>query len=258
MSTDRLSATATLLPNGKVLVTGGLAGVQGGGTMGLASAEVYDPVANTWSVVASMASVRANHTATLLQNGQVLVVGGATEVGGYATASTELYDPVANTWSSAGSLTSTLVLHTATLLPNGKVLVTGGNIYAIGGVGPLATTEIYDPAANAWSVGASMISARENHIAALLTDGTVLVAGGYSLTSPVLASAEIYDPVADTWSATGGMSTPRASADATLLSNGAVLVEGGNTITYCTGPSLVCRGVPYNLTPIASAELYWP
>lgn len=256
MSTDRVSATATLLPNGKVLVAGGSAGTPGRGSVGLASAEVYDPVANTWSVVASMASARSSHTATLLENGLVLVAGGATEVGGYTTASTELYDPVANAWSSAGSLVNSRVFHTATLLSNGKVIVTGGSSSSTQ-CGCFATSEIYDPVTNAWSVGASMITARENHIAALLTDGTVLVAGGYSLASPVLASAEVYDPVADAWSATGSMSTARASADATRLSNGAVLIEGGDTAVYCGG-SLACPPPYYNLTPIPSAELYWP
>ena len=256
MSTDRVWATATLLPNGKVLVAGGLSGTPDGGSVGLASAEVYDPVANTWSVVASMASVHANHTATLLQNGLVLVAAGATEDGGYTTASTELYDPAVNTWSSAGNLATSRVFHTAALLPNGKVIVAGGSSSSSIG-GPLASSEIYDPVANAWSVGPSMITARENHIATVLTDGTVLVAGGFSIASPVVASAEIYDSVANTWSATGSMSTARASADATLLANGAVLVEGGYTAVFCGG-SLACPPPYYNLKTIASAELYWP
>jgi len=261
MSTDREWATATLLPSGKVLVAGGL-DANGGDSRGLASAEVYDPVANTWSVVSSMASTHANHTATLLQNGQVLVAGGVTGVGGYTTASAELYDPVANTWSSAGNLATSLVSHTATLLPNGKVIVAGGSNLSNSG-GPLASTEIYDPVANAWSIGPSMNGARENHVAALLSDGTVLVAGGYDYfgtgLDPVLASAEIYDPVANTWSVTGSMSTARASAAASVLANGAVLVEGGETAALCE-VTIVCPGPPpqYLLGAVASAELYWP
>jgi Bacterial Ig-like domain (group 2)/Putative Ig domain/Galactose oxidase, central domain/Kelch motif len=264
MSTARTMATATLLPNGKVLVAGGL-GITSGGSVsnGLASAEVYDPVANTWSVVASMASARASHTATLLPNGLVLVAGGETGVGGNTIASAELYDPVANTWSSAGSLANSRVNHTATLLRNGRVIITGGSASSTT-CGCTATSEIYDPVANAWSVGPSMSVPRENHIAVLLTDGTVLVAGGdYSYATDsngwIWASAEIYNPVAGTWSITGSMSTPRASAAATPLSNGAVLVAGGESDYLCDEASLACPGgYSYLPSTIASAELYWP
>jgi hypothetical protein len=105
---------------------------------------------------------------------------------------------------------------------------------------------------------------RENHIAVLLTDGTVLVAGGdYSYATDsngwIWASAEIYNPVAGTWSITGSMSTPRASAAATPLSNGAVLVAGGESDYLCDEASLACPGgYSYLPSTIASAELYWP
>ncbi len=254
MSTPRESATATLLPNGQVLIAGGDSGPT---NASLASAEVYDPVANTWSLAASMTTSRENHTATQLQSGLVLVVGGTYS----PAASTELYDPVANTWSSAGTLTYPRAFHTATLLPNGKVIVAGGTSNGSAGV---AASEIYDPAANSWSVAASLIYPRWSHAAALLTNGTVMVAGGYDISpssAPISApewdSAEIYDPVADKWSATGSMATARASTNATVLANGAVLVEGGETFVICGG-SLACPGpVEYHSKTIASAELYW-
>jgi Kelch motif len=90
--------TATLLPNGKILVAGGYAGSF------LRSVEVYDPIANTWTPVASLNSARAYHTATLLSSGKVLVVGGHN--GTSEITSTEVYDPNANTWTNVASLNS--------------------------------------------------------------------------------------------------------------------------------------------------------
>ncbi len=118
MAVARSNHTATLLPNGKVLVAGGI-----DNTTPLASAELYDPASSTWSRTADMATPRHSHTATLLTNGKVLVAGGYSNE--YLTSAT-LYDPATNTWSSAGSMAFARASHTATLLPNGKVLVTGG------------------------------------------------------------------------------------------------------------------------------------
>jgi N-acetylneuraminic acid mutarotase len=256
MSTPRESATATLLPNGQVLVAGG-----GSGSTGLASAEVYDPVANTWSLVASMTTARESHTATLLQNGLVLVVGGTYGVDEGTDASAELYDSVGGTWSSAGTLTDPRAFHTATLLPNGNVIVIGGSRYSATSACCIAASETYDPTANTWSVAPSLSSvARENHIAVLLPDGTVLVAGGYDHNGPSnpILTTGIYDPVLNTWSDTGSISSG-GSAAATLLSNGAVLVVGGDTfIDTCTGPSLTCPGNWWVVTQTASAQVYWP
>src|SRR5947208_364637 len=119
LNTVRRSHTATLLPNGMVLVAGGFApsGV-------LASAELYDPVSGTWTATGSLGTARYLHTATLLPNGKVLVAGGGGSSGTLASA--ELYDPASGTWTPTGSLHTARREHTATLLPNGMVLVAGG------------------------------------------------------------------------------------------------------------------------------------
>ena len=112
--------TATLLPNGKVLVAGGY----NGGA--LTSAELYDPASGTWTATGSLNTARYDHTATLLPNGKVLVAGGISN--GSDLTSAELYDPASGTWTATGSLNTARYEHTATLLPNGKVLVAGGYV----------------------------------------------------------------------------------------------------------------------------------
>jgi N-acetylneuraminic acid mutarotase len=217
LNVARNQHTATLLLNGKVLVTGGFSNVIS------ASAELYDPSNGTWSNVSSMASTRYNHSATLLPSGKVLIVGGGNPL---SLASAELFDPSTNTWNNTGSLTTARVLHTATLMANGKVLVVGGT-YDDGNVSTvLNSAEIYDPAAGTWTSAGSLATERYDHTANLLPDGKVLVAGGRKA-SGGLASAELYDPSANTWSSTGSLATVRFIHSATSLLNGKVLVAGG-------------------------------
>src|SRR5207253_1105052 len=123
MTTAGFSRTATLLPSGTVLVAGGYNGTGGF----WASAELYDPVAGSWSATGSMSTSRVGHTATLLLNGTVLVAGGFYYDGAeHILASAELYDPAMGTWTATASMTTPRESHTATLLPSGKVLVAGG------------------------------------------------------------------------------------------------------------------------------------
>jgi hypothetical protein len=265
MTTPRYLHTATLLPNGKVLVAGGA----GEFIRDFATAELYDPASGTWSATGSMTSPRWRHSAILLRNGKVLVAGGTSASRNLATA--ELYDPATGTWSATGSMSLPRALHTATLLPNGKVLVTGGHDSNIliaevydpasgtwSSTGPLAyahflstatllpngkvliaggkmftlwlaDAELYDPQSNTWSAASSMASARHGHIATLLPNGKVLVVGGSTQNnSSILSSAEVYDPASDTWSPAGSMSSPRFLPTATLLPDGKVLVVGGS------------------------------
>jgi hypothetical protein len=133
MNVARAGHSATLLPDGRVLVTGG-SGSSGGGSP-LDSAEIYDPATGTWSLIAPMSTARFEHTATLLPDGRVLVVGSN------STAGTELYDPATGTWTSGGTLNIMRTGHSATLLPDGRVLIAGG----AGGTNADVTYELFDP-----------------------------------------------------------------------------------------------------------------
>ena len=135
--TARTDHTATLLPNGQVLVAG-----EGNNTTGLvASAELYDLATGIWTATGSMATARQQHTATLLPNGQVLVTGGLGASFGYLT-SVELYDPATEMWTATHPFAPGRIYHTATLLRNGRVLVSGG----LSQYGTLARAQVYKSA----------------------------------------------------------------------------------------------------------------
>jgi len=230
----RWSHAATLLQDGRVLVAGG--NIYPGGDSEipasdfLASAEVYDPQTGSWTGTGAMTEARGGgHSATVLQDGKVLVAGGHSISAPFILASAELYDPATGTWTATGRLSAGRSGHTATLLPDGRVLVVGGD--GMDPYGPLATAELYDPEGGSWSATGSMATVRIIHTATLLPDGTVLVAGGVGLGSDatpynVLATAELYDPASERWVAAAQMIAARAGHTATALSDGRVLLVG--------------------------------
>lgn len=226
MLTPRTFFTLTVLPNGKVLATGGQNAGVGPQALYpytvLSSAELYDPATNTWSATGSMANVRSGHTATLLANGKVLVMGGnyPNAYNNYSPSpsNAELYDPASGAWSATGAMVYNHGTTPLTLLPNGEVLVAGGCA--------TACAELFDPATSTWSAAGTMSAARYMNMAALLPNGKVLVAGGSDpVTFALLASAELYDPVANTWAPAANMLTARNGLFSALLPNGKVMVS---------------------------------
>ncbi len=238
MSVTRTSHTATLLPNGKVLIAGGA------GPFPLASAELYDPATGAFSLTGSMSIAHSSLSATLLPNGKVLIAGGLSPDFLTVTNVAELYDPGTGTFSLTGSLSTPHYAHTATLLPNGKVLIASGftdlSLLTI-----VTTAELYDPVGGTFTLTGSLGAARAGHTATLLANGKALLAGGVNaLPFDGLTSAELFDPATGSFSFTSSLTVGRQAHTATLLPNGKVLLTSG--LTFNAGPAL------------SSAELYSP
>ncbi|MDP9389435.1 MAG: kelch repeat-containing protein, partial [Actinomycetota bacterium] len=150
--------------------------------------------------------------------------------------------------ASAAPMGSPRFEHTATPLADGRVLVTGGLGPADGDLRPLASTEIYDPAANAFVRSTDLSEGRTNHAAAPLPDGLVLVAGGAGgVNGDVsLRSAEVFDARQGSWTTVALLAESRTGHTATALADGRVLVAGGESVS---------RGSRRSLT---SAEVFEP
>jgi len=238
LNTARYYHTATLLDNGMVLIAGGFNSSLNPSYPYLASAELYNPATGTFSyTTGTLNTARYNHTATLLNNGLVLIAGGYNNHNGYLAVA-ELYNPATGIFSyTTGSLNTGRQLHTATLLNNGLVLIAGG-------IPPTPNAELYNPATGTFSYTTGPLNtARYYHTATLLNNGMVLMAGGI-YNGSYLASAELYNPTTGTFSyTTGSLNTARVYHRATLLNNGMVLMAGGFNTSNGT---------------LASTELYDP
>lgn len=211
----RITDTATRLPSGKVLLTGGAYS---------ARTDMYDPASDSWSQMASLGEGRAGASATSLESGLVLVVGGSNNAGVYLTSG-ELYDPATNAWSPSTPMAGARSGHTATRLSSGKVLVAGG--WRVSNA-MQAQAELYDPNTDTWTSAGTPAAPRSDHTATLLQSGKVLVAGGHDINGK-MASAELYDPATNSWSSAGSLTEARSLHTATLLDSGRVLVTGGDT-----------------------------
>ena len=194
----RFLHTASALPDGRVFVTGGWDDDFFQTTT--ATAELYDPVAGTWSKTASLHGSRVYHTATVLKNGNVLVAGGYNSappggVGVYVPTSfsdAQIYDTSTGNWTIVGSLTVAREGHSATPMPDGTVLVTGGVDWPERRSHQfIANADLFDPVTGTWADGGVLREAHAYHSATLLQNGNVLIVGG-SASDNVLANEELY------------------------------------------------------------------
>jgi hypothetical protein len=236
MATPRTLHTASILGNGKVLVTGGLWTHTARAI--LDTAEVYDPATGTFLATGPMTAARYWQTATVLANGKVLVAGGYGLNGG-AMASVDLYDPATGLFAATGSLGNARYGQSATLIEaSGQVLVAGGY-----GTTFLASAELYDPTAGSFAETGAMNVPRRFQTATPLVGGKILIAGGLGIDASEgpLSSAELFDPDLALFWTTSSMEVGRQADTATRLDSGEVLMAGGWTI---------------NLSGLASAELF--
>jgi hypothetical protein len=243
LTVPRAAHRATLLHDGRVLLTGGVSVTD-------RSAETYNPATGTFNRVGDMLLEQLQHEDTLLADGRVLASGGGflddgrgAPFGFWGRTGCEIFDPATNRWRVTGPLLGARLAHQATRLADGRVLITGGEVSLYGGFHVirtvLDTVEIWDPATESSSPAGTMREARSGHTATLLSDGRVLLAGG------AIGGAEVFDPATGVSTATGSMTSPRlAGHTATLLADGTVLVAGGKFID--------------NSTTLSEAEVYDP
>lgn len=235
MNVPRSNHTATLLPDGRVLIAGG--DQAEGSSQGSTSAELYDPSSGTFVATGSMNTARSNHSATLLSDGRVLIAGGDTA----ASASTvEIYDPGTGVFTSTLSAPGTFGTPSV-LLPDGRVFILGS-----------LQSEFYDPRTTEWrsATGSPIYTDRIS----LLPDGRVLVAGGAD-DPGASTSAAIFDPPAESFARTGSLIEPRSSFTVTLLPDGKTLFTGGRT---WAGTTISGHQSMVYYCCLASAELYDP
>lgn len=221
---SRVNHSATRLGNGTVLLAGGAEHSSetppgSAALRAIASAQIYDWATRKIVNTGDMVTARADHTATLLRDGTVLIAGGSAP---QPLAEAEIYDPSTGRFSATGKLREARQSHTAALLPDGRVLLCGGT-----GAGnkSLSSAEIYDPRTKIFTAAGNMTTARTSFHAVTLKDGRILLAGGFGAAGE---TAEIYDPMRGNFRATGTMTTARYGFSATLLDSGQVLIAGGS------------------------------
>jgi hypothetical protein len=186
--------------------------------------------AQTVSSAGNMLHARSNHTATLLNDGRILLAGGYDRG---PVAQSEIYDPSTGAFTAAGSMIKPRDQSAAVRLDDGRVLILGGQDAA----GFTASAEVFDPATGMFSAVGSMSIVRIRPAVALLDDGRVLVAGGRAgVSGDVMRSAELFDPLTDTFSLTGSMISARDGAAAAVLQDGSVLIVGGGSVCELYDP----------------------
>ncbi|QDU69106.1 Kelch repeat-containing protein [Engelhardtia mirabilis] len=238
--------TATTLPDGRVLLAGGGGVDSFGATVPGNLLYLFDPQDQGFTTSSAvMSTERAAHTATLLGDGRVLLLGGS-DAAAAPLASGEIYDPVTNTLSPIANMPTPRLLHTATLLNDGRVFVAGG-ASGFDLADPLAglnnvlnSTIVYNPVANNWSAGPNFPNPRGGHRATKLNDGRVLLTGGLEVTQVIFigavpsitADCRIYNPANNSMSGAASFSGARALHAQVTLPDGRVFVAGGGTIDF--------------------------
>lgn len=219
MQSGRYLHTSTLLSNGKILIVGGYTNYDLG-FQATASVEIYDPATGTWANTSPLELPRGHHTATMLPNGKVLVVGRGNINSPLILPTATIFDPISETWTNTGPMNFPRSGHTATLLPNGKVLVAGGAF-------AFTSAELYNPTNGTWTITGDLNTQHQSHTTTLLADGQVLLVGGADGSGFSISAVEMYNPSTGVWTATNSLQISRSGHTATLLPNGQVLVVGG-------------------------------
>jgi hypothetical protein len=223
MGSKRALHGAALLPDGKVLVVGGISDFG----VFVPTAELYDPATGTFSPTGSPVEARMRPTTVSLADGRVLIAGGlGGDDGSTYFSSAEIYDPVTGMFTATGDMTARRYVASAALLADGRVLVAAGFNRDDG---PLLTADVYDPDTGQFTATGNLALPRTEPKAVVrLLDGRVLIAGGSNEDGPI-ATAELYDPVSGTFSSTtGDLLHAVEDHSLALLDDGKVLVVGGS------------------------------
>jgi hypothetical protein len=223
MTWPRPSHSATLLPDGKVLIVGGYApGANPFIPRRLDSAELYDPVTETFTPTGDMRNAHVCHSATLLGNGKVLIAGDSQDVMGHSSIA-ELYDPSSGTFTAAAAHADppgdSPLCPWSALLPDGRVLIASG----------CSSAEIYEPAAGAFTpTGRASLCTDNTSTAVVLANGNVLAAGSERFEGGPGDRVQSYDPESGAFSDAGVLITGRSFLTATALPDGTALIAGSH------------------------------